>query len=107
RAKLISAPRLPRTAVRLWSTKEFGVCLAYGSAILAGMIRGIDTECRMKKIGLQQLSIGLGAGLLAASLGAAGLAGAAVAAPDAGRAQAREIFAAIVGIESSVGKGKV
>ena len=61
----------------------------------------------MKKAGLRQLSICLGAGLLAASLGAACAEGAAVAAPDDGRAQAREIFAAIVGIESSVGKGQV
>jgi acetylornithine deacetylase/succinyl-diaminopimelate desuccinylase-like protein len=67
----------------------------------------MDTEYGMKKTGLRQLSICLGAGLLAASLGAAGASGPAVAAPDAGRAQAREIFAAIVGIESSVGKGKV
>jgi len=71
------------------------------------MLRGIDTEYGMKKAGLRQLSICLGAGLLAASLGAACAEGAAVAAPDDGRAQAREIFAAIVGIESSVGKGKV
>jgi len=71
------------------------------------MLRGIDTEYGMKKAGLRQLSICLGAGLLAASLGAACAEGAAVAAPDDGRAQAREIFAAIVGIESSVGKGQV
>jgi acetylornithine deacetylase/succinyl-diaminopimelate desuccinylase-like protein len=36
-----------------------------------------------------------------------GTAAAAVAAPDAVRAQAREIFARIVGIESSIGTGKV
>jgi acetylornithine deacetylase/succinyl-diaminopimelate desuccinylase-like protein len=41
---------------------------------------------------------------MAGSLGAAS---AAAAAPEAVRAQAREIFANIVGIESSIGKGKV
>ncbi len=46
----------------------------------------------------------LGAGVVGVSLAAAD---APAPAPDAARAQAREIFAAIVGIESSVGKGKV
>jgi acetylornithine deacetylase/succinyl-diaminopimelate desuccinylase-like protein len=44
---------------------------------------------------------------LGASLAAAGAHAAAPAAPDAVRAQAREIFAHIVGIESSIGEGKV
>jgi acetylornithine deacetylase/succinyl-diaminopimelate desuccinylase-like protein len=42
-----------------------------------------------------------------AAANAAANANAAAAAPDAVRAQAREIFAAIVGIESSIGKGNV
>jgi acetylornithine deacetylase/succinyl-diaminopimelate desuccinylase-like protein len=80
----------------------------------------------MKKTGLRWLSLGLslclGAGAPGASLAAAkvdadarvdGNANASMAAPtasgapDAVRAQAREIFANIVGIESSIGKGKV
>jgi acetylornithine deacetylase/succinyl-diaminopimelate desuccinylase-like protein len=50
------------------------------------------------------LSLLLGAAALCATLAAVG---APAAAPDAVRAQAREIFAHIVGIESSIGKGKV
>ncbi len=46
-------------------------------------------------------------GALAASLAAGAHAAAPPAAPDAVRAQAREIFAHIVGIESSIGEGKV
>jgi len=47
-------------------------------------------------------------GLIVVSLAAAGAhAAAPVDAPDAVRAQAREIFAHIVGIESSIGEGKV
>jgi hypothetical protein len=60
------------------------------------------------------MSLCLGAGTLALALsldaaerGAAGNTGTAAAAPDPVRAQAREIFAHIVGIESSIGKGKV
>ena len=61
------------------------------------------------------MSLCLGAGTLslalsidAAESGAAASAGTAVvAAPDSVRTQAREIFAHIVGIESSIGKGKV
>jgi acetylornithine deacetylase/succinyl-diaminopimelate desuccinylase-like protein len=59
------------------------------------------------------LSLCLGAGVLGVSLAAvkAGPNGSpdasAAAAPDAVRTQAREIFANIVGIESSIGKGKV
>jgi len=69
----------------------------------------------MKITALRCMSLCLGAGTLALALsldaaesGAAGNAGtAAVTAPDPVRAQAREIFAHIVGIESSIGKGKV
>jgi acetylornithine deacetylase/succinyl-diaminopimelate desuccinylase-like protein len=76
----------------------------------------------MQRIRLRGLSLGLGAAILGAGLAAqkvdaiAGVSGAAnasmaahtdVAAPEAVRAQAREIFANIVGIESSIGKGKV
>ena len=69
----------------------------------------------MKKAALRCMSLCLGAGTLALALsldaaesGAAGSAGtAAVTAPDPVRAQAREIFAHIVGIESSIGNGKV
>ncbi len=69
----------------------------------------------MKIAALRCMSLCLGAGTLALALsldaaesGAAGNAGtAAVTAPDSVRAQAREIFAHIVGIESSIGKGKV
>ena len=78
----------------------------------------------MQRIRLRGLGLGLclGAAILGAGLAApkvdaiAGVSGAAnasmaahtdVAAPEAVRAQAREIFANIVGIESSIGKGKV
>jgi acetylornithine deacetylase/succinyl-diaminopimelate desuccinylase-like protein len=84
----------------------------------------------MQRIRLRGLGLGLGLCLGAAILGAglavakvdanananAGVSGNAnssmaayadVAAPEAVRAQAREIFANIVGIESSIGKGKV
>ena len=76
----------------------------------------------MQRIRLRGLSLGLGAAILGAGLAAqkvdaiAGVSGAAnasmaahtdAAAPEAVRAQAREIFASIVGIESSIGKGKV
>src|ERR1700723_1285199 len=80
----------------------------------------------MKKTGLRWLSLGvslcLGAGAPGASLAAAMVdanlrgdgnanastgAHAASGAPDAVSAQAREIFANIVGIESSIGKGNV
>ena len=50
---------------------------------------------------------GPGLSLDSAESGAAGNAGTAATAPDPVRAQAREIFAHIVGIESSIGKGKV
>ena len=50
------------------------------------------------------LSLCLGSGMFGAALAAAG---GPAAAPDAVRAQAREIFAHIVGIESSIGKGNV
>jgi acetylornithine deacetylase/succinyl-diaminopimelate desuccinylase-like protein len=50
-------------------------------------------------IGLRKFSVWLGAGALGLCTGAA--------APDAVRAQAREIFAHIIGIESSIGQGKV
>jgi acetylornithine deacetylase/succinyl-diaminopimelate desuccinylase-like protein len=61
------------------------------------------------------LALCLGAGALGASLaavsagpnGSADASAGAAAAPNAVRAQAREIFAHIVGIESSIGKGKV
>ena len=76
----------------------------------------------MQRIRLRGLGLCLGAAILGAGLAApkvdaiAGVSGAAnasmaahtdVAAPEAVRAQAREIFANIVGIESSIGKGKV
>src|SRR3984885_6686477 len=78
----------------------------------------------MQRIRLRGLSLCLGAAILGAGLAAAkvdananananvsGNASMAahtdVAAPEAVRAQAREIFANIVGIESSIGKGKV
>src|SRR5579859_2179579 len=66
----------------------------------------------MKKTALRCRSVCLGAGVLALalSLGAAESAAdntGTAAAPDPVRAQAREIFAHIVGIESSIGKGKV
>jgi acetylornithine deacetylase/succinyl-diaminopimelate desuccinylase-like protein len=64
----------------------------------------------MKIIGLLRLTLLLGAGALGASLAlcaAVNGADAPGAAPQAVRAQARETFAAIVGIESSIGKGKV
>ena len=68
----------------------------------------------MKIAALRCMSLCLGAGTLALALslaaaesGAAGNAGTAATAPDPVRAQAREIFAHIVGIESSIGKGKV
>ena len=69
----------------------------------------------MKRTGLRCLGVCLGAGALGVSLAAvsagpdgnAGASPAAAAAPNAVRAQAREIFAGIVGIESSIGKGKV
>src|SRR5580698_8577234 len=57
----------------------------------------------MKVIGRRWLSLSL----CAAGIGANFAASAAPAAPDAVRAQAREIFAHIVGIESSIGKGNV
>ena len=57
----------------------------------------------MKRTGLQRLKICLSAGTLCAAVAA----GAPTDAPDPVRAQAREIFAHIVGIESSIGKGKV
>src|SRR5450631_4796808 len=61
------------------------------------------------KAGLRCVSVWLGAGVLGLclNLDAAGKAGPGAAAPDAVRAQAREIFAHIIGIESSIGKGKV
>src|ERR1700734_4248383 len=58
----------------------------------------------MKMMRLRCLSLLLGAGMLGASAAAVSVP---TAAPDAVRAQAREIFAAIIGIESSIGKGKV
>src|ERR1700679_3573579 len=69
----------------------------------------------MKRTGLRCLSLCLGAGVVGASLaaadtgpsGSAAASGGSAAAPNAVRAQAREIFADIVGIESSIGKGKV
>src|SRR5450631_659800 len=61
------------------------------------------------KAGLRCVSVWLGAGALGfcLNLDAAGKAGPGAAAPDAVRAQAREIFAHIIGIESSIGEGKV
>ena len=61
------------------------------------------------KAGLRCVSVWLGAGALGLclNLDAAGKAGAGAAAPDAVRSQAREIFAHIIGIESSIGEGKV
>jgi acetylornithine deacetylase/succinyl-diaminopimelate desuccinylase-like protein len=63
----------------------------------------------MKIMGLRSVSLVLGVAALA--VGAAVLGSPAIgtpaAAPDAARAQAREIFAAIIGIESSIGEGKV
>jgi acetylornithine deacetylase/succinyl-diaminopimelate desuccinylase-like protein len=58
----------------------------------------------MKIKGLRCVSLLLGAAALGVSVAAVN---ASAAAPDAVRSQAREIFAAIVGIESSIGKGKV
>jgi acetylornithine deacetylase/succinyl-diaminopimelate desuccinylase-like protein len=58
----------------------------------------------MKITGLRCVSLLLGAAALGVSVAAVN---APVGAPDAVRAQAREIFAAIIGIESSIGKGKV
>ena len=55
----------------------------------------------MKIMGLRILSLCLSAGTLGVSLAAVN---APAAAPDIVRAQAREIFAEIVGIESSIGK---
>jgi len=61
------------------------------------------------KAGLRCVSVWLGAGALGLclNLDAAGKAGAGAAAWDAVRSQAREIFAHIIGIESSIGEGKV
>src|SRR6202163_3897339 len=61
------------------------------------------------KAGLRCVSVWLGAGALGLclNLDAAGKAGAGAAAWDAVRSQAREIFAHISGIESSIGEGKV
>jgi acetylornithine deacetylase/succinyl-diaminopimelate desuccinylase-like protein len=64
----------------------------------------------MKMTGLRAMSRGLGGALLGAALGAATVAaatGTSAGAPEAVRAQARDIFANIVGIESSIGKGNV
>ncbi len=79
----------------------------------------------MRIIGLRRAALGCGLGVLALSAAGAATtttapppplapvlalgtsATAPAAAPDAERAQAREIFAAIVGIESSIGKGNV
>jgi acetylornithine deacetylase/succinyl-diaminopimelate desuccinylase-like protein len=64
----------------------------------------------MKITGLRCLGRRLGACLLGVSWAAATVSvagGAPAAAPEAVRAQAREIFASIIGIESSIGKGKV
>src|SRR3984957_2936219 len=60
-------------------------------------------------IGLRCLGVCFGAGALSASLAAVSSPafGDPAAAPDAVRAQAREIFAHIVGIESSIGKANV
>jgi acetylornithine deacetylase/succinyl-diaminopimelate desuccinylase-like protein len=58
----------------------------------------------MKIIGRRWLCLSFCAGGLGASFAASA---ASAAAPDAVRAQAREIFAHIVGIESSIGKGNV
>jgi acetylornithine deacetylase/succinyl-diaminopimelate desuccinylase-like protein len=58
----------------------------------------------MKITGLRCVSLLLGAAALGVSVAAVN---APAAAPDAERTQAREIFAAIIGIESSIGKGKV
>ena len=60
----------------------------------------------MKILGLRCLTLCLGTGALALSLSLAA-AGNAPVAGDAARTQAREIFAHIVGIESSIGKGNV
>ncbi len=54
---------------------------------------------------LRHLSVFLAAGALSMSLAGVGVA--AAAAPSRVRAQARDIFANIIGIESSIGKGKV
>jgi acetylornithine deacetylase/succinyl-diaminopimelate desuccinylase-like protein len=64
----------------------------------------------MKMTGLRYLSLRLGASLLGLSWAAVAVcaaAGAPATAPEAVRTQAREIFANIVGIESSIGKGNV
>jgi acetylornithine deacetylase/succinyl-diaminopimelate desuccinylase-like protein len=64
----------------------------------------------LKMMRLRSLSLSLGAGALIASLGLSAAVktdGASDAAPEAVRVQAREIFANIIGIESSIGKGKV
>src|SRR5271167_2194493 len=63
----------------------------------------------MKITGLRCVSLLLSAALLGAGVLGASVAAVSVptAAPQAVRAQAREIFAAIIGIESSIGKGKV
>src|ERR1700680_5048740 len=60
------------------------------------------------KAGLRCVSVWLGAGLLGlAGTGTGTGTGTGAAAPDAVRSQAREIFAHIIGIESSIGEGKV
>jgi acetylornithine deacetylase/succinyl-diaminopimelate desuccinylase-like protein len=63
----------------------------------------------MKIRGLRCVSLLLGAAVLSAAALDVSVAAvkSAAATPDAVRAQAREIFAAIIGIESSIGKGKV
>ena len=58
------------------------------------------------KAGLRCVSVWLGAGLLGLAGTGTGT-GTGAAAPDAVRSQAREIFAHIIGIESSIGEGKV
>ena len=60
-------------------------------------------------MGLRSLGVCLSAGALSASLATAGspALAAPTGAPDAVRAQAREIFAHIVGVESSIGKANV
>lgn len=62
----------------------------------------------MKTMKLRYASLCLGAAVLGAGLAAKVSSGAAsAAAPEAVRTQAREIFADIIGVESSIGKGKV